>query len=278
MGFGDRACGRGVRPSRPEPRESGGWLWRGERQIPASYTTTSFLCLRSHGFRGKQGRGVKCTAYAAYFMGVCPKPEAASLSCGVGGCSPTTLEEEMGLPWFGGKQALPGKQRHKESKTRLSLPIFSAHTLSKHTLTGTAYTLGHTILKLRPFRSSPRFGQRPQCTYAAARCLPPPRILTEAYTYSRCDTSINTRQSGRRTCIHLSRSCTRVLLACLESVLLLPGLPALPRTQVTCARPPHRGFSYRSTRTHPHTHIHKTQGSRAGQEAWRPSLSWKGTC
>lgn len=156
MGFGDRACGRGVRPSRPEPRESGGWLWRGERQIPASYTTTSFLCLRSHGFRGKQGRGVKCTAYAAYFMGVCPKPEAASLSCGVGGCSPTTLEEEMGLPWFGGKQALPGKQRHKESKTRLSLPIFFAHTLSKHTLTGTTYTLGHTILKLRPFRSSPR--------------------------------------------------------------------------------------------------------------------------
>lgn len=51
---------------------------------------------------------------------------------------PALLRREASTAW----QA----ERHKESESRLSLPILFPHTLSKHTLTGTACTPGHILI------------------------------------------------------------------------------------------------------------------------------------
>jgi len=157
--------------------ESGSWLWRGGREILASYTTTSFLCLRSHGFRGKQGRGVNCTAYATYFMGVCPKSRS-----GITQLWRRVFADEKRwacLASEGSNTACKQRGTRKASHVFLC-PLFSPHTIKAHTHRHGVHAGSH------PFRSSPGLDSvvpllsPPRCTYVAARCLPPPRISTEA--------------------------------------------------------------------------------------------------
>jgi len=145
----------GVRPSWPGPRKSGLALERRGRGILASYTTTSSLCLRSHGFRGKQGRGVICTAYAAYFMGVCPKAEAVSLSCGVGRVRRRRLRKKRWacLASEGSKHCLASREAQRKRVTSFFAHSFPPHTIKAHTHRHGVHAGSH--FNLRPFRSSP---------------------------------------------------------------------------------------------------------------------------
>jgi len=140
MGFGDRACGSGKgerRRAAKLARTTEKWAGSGEeRQRNTCFLHDNLFPMPQKPRFPRQTRaGCNLYCLCCLFHGRMSQSRSGITQLWRRACSPTTLkEEEMGLPCFGGKQALPGKQRGTRKASHVFLcPFFSpTHYQSTH--------------------------------------------------------------------------------------------------------------------------------------------------